>query len=579
MKKTGAELAVHALEQLGVKFTFGIPGVHNTELYDQLNSSRQITPIMVTHEGGGAFMADAVSRVGGSIGTMVVVPAAGLTHAASGIGEALLDGIPMLVICGGVRNDLEYRYQLHEMDQHAFMAGLTKKTFMVNTHEEVIPVLYEAYRTATMGEPGPVFVEIPVNIQLLTAEVKALPEYQPVEAATVRGLEHEIERAVALLRQAKHPAIFAGWGAAGAQDCLVALADRLDAPVSTTLQGVSVFPSNHPLHTGMGFGPSAVPAAREAFQECDCLLAVGTRFGEIPTGSFGVSVPENLIHIDINPDVIGANFPAAVGIAGDAAAVLAELCQRLGNDAGQGLRDGDRIRTHIREAKQAYRQEWLEHDSNGRVNPLGFFDGLRAELPDDGILVVDDGNHTFLTAELMPIHDPKGFISPTDFNCMGYAVPAAIGAKLANPDRTVAAIVGDGAFTMTCMEILTASRNNLGVVFYVFNDGELSQISQAQSIPYNRKPCTVLGGLDVSGVAQATGAEYLSLSGIDTPVDIIRQAQHLAKGGKPVIVNVEIDYSKKTAFTKGTVKTNFKRFPLGTKMRFLGRSLSRHLLG
>ena len=171
MKKTGAELTLFALEQLGITHTFGIPGVHNTELYDQLNSSKKITPVMVTHEGGAAFMADAVSRVGGSVGTLVVVPAAGLTHAASGIGEAFLDGIPMLVICGGIRNDLEYGYQLHEMDQHQFMKGLTKESFLIQTHEEVIPTLYKAYGVATEGEPGPVFVEIPVNIQLMKGEV------------------------------------------------------------------------------------------------------------------------------------------------------------------------------------------------------------------------------------------------------------------------------------------------------------------------------------------------------------------------------------------------------------------------
>lgn len=579
MKKTGAELAVYALEQLGIKFTFGIPGVHNTELYDQLNSSKEITPIMVTHEGGASFMADAVSRVGGSVGTLVVVPAAGLTHASSGIGEAFLDGIPMLVICGGVRNDLEFRYQLHEMDQHQFMKGLTKETYLIETHEQVIPALYDAYRTATSGESGPVFIEIPVNIQLMKGDVSDTPIFVPEADDALEDIEEQINKAAALLKGAKKSAIFAGWGARDAQNLLIEIAEKLDAPVATTLQGLAVFPANHPLHTGMGFGPSAVPAAREAFEGVDCLLAIGTRFGEIPTGSFGVTVPENLIHIDINPDVIGANYPAAVPMVGDAKIIMSKLIKALGNDTGQDMRNSATIRETIKKAKSAYRKEWAEHDSKGRVNPVHFFDGLRSTFADDGILVVDDGNHTFLAAELMPIWHSKGFISPTDFNCMGYAVPAAIGAKLSNPDTEVAAIVGDGAFTMTCMEILTASRNNLGIVFYVFNDGELSQISQAQSIPYNRKPCTVLGGMDLSGVAIATGAEYLLLSGNDDPIDITKKAAEFAKTGRPVIVNVEIDYSKKTAFTKGAVQTNFKRFPLGTKMRFLGRSLVRHVTG
>jgi len=144
MKKTGAWLAVHALEQLGVKFTFGIPGVHNTEFYDELNNSKSIMPILVTHEGAGAFMADAVSRVSDSVGALAIVPAAGVTHAASGIGEAFLDGIPMLVITGGIRTDIDKQYQLHQIDQHAFIKGLTKATFKLTANKDVVPTIFEA---------------------------------------------------------------------------------------------------------------------------------------------------------------------------------------------------------------------------------------------------------------------------------------------------------------------------------------------------------------------------------------------------------------------------------------------------
>jgi len=208
-----------------------------------------------------------------------------------------------------------------------------------------------------------------------------------------------------------------------------------------------------------------------------------------------------------------------------------------------------------------------------------FFDELRRQMPDDGIIAIDDGNHTFLAAELMPIHAPKSVILPTDFNCMGYAVPAAIGAKLALPERTVQAIVGDGAFMMTCMEILTAASNNLGVVYYVFNDGELAQIGQAQAIPYNRKPCTQIGKLNIEGVALATGAAYLAMNDNAGIAEVIAKANAIAAGGRPVIVGIRIDYSKRTAFTAGTVKTNFGRFPLNEKLRFLTRAAVRHVVG
>src|SRR6516164_2007911 len=177
MKRTGAWLAVYALEQIGARFTFGIPGVHTTELYDALNSSNRITPVLVTHEGGGAFMADAVGRLSDSIGVLTVVPAAGLTHASSGIGEAFLDGVPMLVISGGPRTDTGHRYQLHQMDTHKFMSGLTKATYRVTRHDVLFFKQKTAYEIATSGEPGPVFVELPVNILIMTGEVGELPQF------------------------------------------------------------------------------------------------------------------------------------------------------------------------------------------------------------------------------------------------------------------------------------------------------------------------------------------------------------------------------------------------------------------
>lgn len=578
MKKTGAWLARYALEQIGVRFTFGIPGVHNTELYDELNSSESIHPILVTHEAGAAFMADAVSRTSDSIGTIVIVPAAGAAYASAGIGEAYLDGIPMLVISGGVRTDVPYTYQLHEMDQQNFLAEITKKTYKINSHSEIIPTIYEAHRIANEGEPGPVFIEIPVNLQLFTGEVEHLLEYKPQYSSSNLVESGEVDRAVQLLAHAKKPGIFVGWGARNATEWITKIADLLNAPVCTTLQGLSSFPANHPLHTGMGFGQYAVPAATNAFKDCDCMLAIGTRFGEIATGSFGVKVPQNLIHIDINPLVFSANFPAKVAIEGDAQQVSEMLwdgLQRIPEPNNQR----NRVRDEIQRDKQEYASAWLQHDSKDRVNPFHFFRGLRSSIADDDFVVVDDGNHTFLAAELMPIHTPGHFISPTDFNCMGYAVPAAIATKLANRNQKVAAIVGDGAFTMTCMEILTAATLKLGLVFFVFHDGELSQISQAQEIPYNRKTCTVLGALDVAGVAKATGARFLALERNIDVDQVLDKAWSMAEDNVPVIVDVKIDYSKRTRFTEGIVVTNLKRFNMGAKARIIGRALVRKVTG
>ena len=576
MKKTGAYLAVYALEQLPIQFTFGIPGVHNTEFYDQLNQSKKIKPILVTHEGGGAFMAEAISRTSDSIGVIVTVPAAGITHAMSGIGEAFLDGIPLLVISGGIHRESGRHFQLHELDQCKLLEGITKKTFLIRDHRDIIPTIFEAYSIAVSGEPGPVFIEIPVNVQLFEGEAGDFTLFKPLNKKT-NAVNRDIAKSAAeLLMKSKNPGMFLGWGARDCTDISIQIAEYLQSPVSTTLQGLSVFPANHPLHTGMGFSEAAVPAATNAFENCDCLLAVGTRFSEIPTGSYGINVPENLIHIDINPTVFNKNYPAKIAIEGNSKEILQAILEEM--QALSPAKKNYSVAKAIERDKKSYIQEWKSHSTN-RINPIDFFESLRKNLNDDAITVVDDGNHTFLVAELFPTYRSKHLISPTDFNCMGYCVPAAIGAKLVNPEKQVIGIVGDGAFLMTCMEIITASRLELGVVYFVFNDGELSQIAQGQEIPYNRKTCTVLADIQLDGLAKTVGAEFREIKLKEEIESIIQDALKISKEGKPVIVNVKIDYSKKTRFTKGVVKEVVSGFPLNDKIRIVGRAVKRKFMG
>jgi len=578
MPRTAASLAREVLEQLGVRFTFGIPGVHNTELYDELGASATITPVLVAHECGGAFMADAVSRTGAGVGTLLIVPAAGVTHAASGIGEAFLDGIPMLIIAGGVRRDTGRAYQLHDMDQHALLAPITKGRWRVERYEDVAPVIHEAWRLAVSGEPGPAFVEIPVNLQLEAGPAADVPAFEPAPPAGCRAGAADIARAAALLREAKHPAIFCGWGAVDASAELAALADALGAPVSTTLQGLSSFPATHRLHAGFALGPAAVPAVENAFRDCDGMLAVGTRFAEIPTGSYGWDPPANLVHVDINPKVFNANYPAAVALEGDARAVLASLQAALGTVPGGAAR-AEQVAARLADDKRRYRDEWRAHDPRGRVNPVRFFDALRRRLPDDGIVVADDGNHTFLVAELMPIHAPRCYFSPSDFNSMGYCIPATIGAKLARPERAVVGIVGDGAARMTGLEMATAAARKAGIAWFVFNDGELAQIAQAQETPYNRKTCTVLPELDLEGLARANRVGYRLMRDDGDVERVVGDALSCAGAGEPLLVDVRIDYSKRTRFTDGVIRTNLGRFGITDQARLVGRAIWRKLTG
>ena len=572
MRKTAAWLVRQALEQIGIRYTFGIPGVHNIELYDELKESDSILPLLVTHEVGAAFMADAVSRVSDSVGVLVVVPAAGLSHAMSGIGEAYLDGVPMLVISGGIRNDMQQGFQLHDVDQQALMRPLTKATYKVESYDEVVPTVYRAYLKAIEGEPGPVYIELPANLQLLTGDVEPPA---PFEGRVARPpMEPEkITQAVKLLSEAEKPGIFVGWGARYVTEEIRKIAEHLGAPVATTLQGLAAFPGDHPLHTGMGFGPSSVPAAQNAFRDCDAMLAVGTRFAEICTGSYGAIPPEKLVHIDINKDALGRNHPTPVAIHADSRDAVPAIAERLLESAG--ARDSAELRQSIASDKKAWMEEWLAHDSGDRVNPGRFFSVLREKLDRDALIVADDGNHTFLTAELMPIYAGGGYISPTDFNCMGYCVPGSIGARLAQPGRQVIGIVGDGAFLMTGLEAVTAVQNELAVAWFVFNDGELAQIAQAQEMPYQRKTCTTVSALNYEAFAAATGCEFVSIANNDEIEAGIERVVALLASNRAVVVDVRIDYSKKTQFTIGTVKTNIKRFDTRSKLRIIGRALWR----
>ncbi len=579
MKHTGAYLARFALEQLGVRYTFGIPGVHNTELYDELNNSESITPVLVTHEMGAAFMAEGVSRTSDSVGALVIVPAAGTTHAMSGIGEAFLDGIPMLIISGGFRRDSGKSFQLHQLEQGPIVSGITKGYYLVESHADIIPTLYRAYDEAIAGTPGPVFVEIPSNLLLFGGTVDLLPKYR--KSFTNPSVdESKILSIAQALMNAKRPGLYVGWGARNATDLLIELAETLQMPVSTTMQGISVFPHDHPLHSGMGFGKSAVPAAKEAFQDVDCLLTIGARFGELATASYGLPVPENLIHIDINPAVFDKNYKSTISLCADARDALKALLEKLKEFAPKGAlpRPATNLPKIIQEKKAEYCREWELHDSKARVNPYLFFRALRSKIARDAFMLLDDGNHTFLAAELLPSYESRHLISPTDFNAMGYCVPAAIGAKLANREKQVIGIVGDGGLLMTGLELLTATTLELGVIIFVFHDGELGQISQFQKIPLNRKTCTILGDIKIEGIALATGAHFIDLtvnSKIDAKID---EALRVSATGRPVLVDVNIDYSRKTCFTKGVVSTNLSRFPLGEKVRFVGRALKRHLL-
>jgi acetolactate synthase I/II/III large subunit len=571
MRARGADLVVRALEDEGVRFTFGIPGTHNIELYDALDRSAQIRPILVTDEQSASFMADAVSRSGAGIGVANVVPGAGVTHTLSGVAEAFMDTVPLVVLTCGIRTDTGKAYQLHDIDQLALLRPVTKAALRVERPEDIYRVVRHAFDLARRDAPGPVAVEIPANFYLLSHDV-AEPAYDDTRPYPPQPSEAQVAQAAAMLSQATRPAIYVGMGARESCELVRRLAERLAAPVATTISGKGVFPEEHPLFLWNGFGPSAPPFVRAVMERCDCLLAIGCRFGEVATASYGLEPPANLIHVDIDRSVLGRNYPAALAVESDAAPFVAALLERV------PTRERDRaLEAAITAGHREVRAEALARAARARVTPAALFKELQEQAAADAIYTSDSGNGTFLAMEHLRLSRPGCFLAPVDYSCMGYAVPAAIGAALANPGRDVVALAGDGALLMTGLELLTAAAYGVGLVVCVLRDGELAQIAQFQRTTLNRNTCSVLHPYSVEAFARATNSGYLLLADDASAKDVLAEALARARRGEPVMVEVTIDYAQKTYFTKGVVTTNLWRLPWRDRVRLLARAAARHL--
>jgi acetolactate synthase-1/2/3 large subunit len=582
MKLTGGEIVVRALADEGIRHAFGIPGTHNIELYDAFGDSDRIRPILLTDEQSAGFMADGLWRASGEMGCVNIVPGAGLTHALSGIGEAFMDGIPMLVLGCGIRRHAPHAYQLHDVDQLAIAAPLVKGTFRPGTGAELYGVIREACALARRGTPGPVMVEVSVDHYLTRHAVGPETFRAPEEKPPPRASPEEIRTAAELLSDpGAKPLLYAGLGAQGATAELLALAERLEAPVSTTFQGKGVFPESHPLFLWNGFGNAAPGFVRRVADERNVTLALGCRFSEVGTGSYGFTPPGPLIHVDINGEVLNRNFPAALAVVSDAreflTALLEELVQIQAERRGEPI--DTRMRDRIREGHEEVRKDWLEQRSAGRVTPYVLLDALQREFGPETIFAADSGNGTFLAMECLRLDRPGRFLAPVDYSCMGYSVPAAIGAALGKPGTPVVALAGDGAFLMTGLELMTAVSHRVPVAIFVLRDRELAQIAQFQATAFNRKVASALPDFHAGSIAEAVGAEWLPLDSDADVTEVVRAARATMQAGRPVLVDVAIDYTNKTYFTRGVVKTMLGRLSWPDRVRFVARAVGRRLSG
>jgi acetolactate synthase-1/2/3 large subunit len=571
MKIRAASEIVRALHDEDVRYTFGIPGTHNIELYDALAGTERIDSVLVTSEVAGAFVADGYSRSSDEVGVINVVPGAGVTYSLSGIAEAWMDNVPMVVIASGIRTDTGRAYQLHAIDQLSMLRPVTKSAVRIERADEIYPAIRRAFQVARRHPQGPAAVEIPAQFLMDRQELGKVGFEPEPDLGAQPDLEL-VESAGAMLASAEAPAIYLGKGAAGTADLLVPLVEQLGAPVTTSFSGKGVFPESHPLWLWPGFGRQAPGFVRRIMDGCDCLLAIGCRFGEVTTGGFGIEPPDELIHVDIEPEVFNHNFPARLAIPADA---------RLFVQALSGLIDGqrpwDRLAGDIARGHGEVRQRWERKASGDRVTPHALFTALQKNCREDAIFATDSGNGTFLAMEHLRLDAPGRFLAPTDFSCMGYSVPAAVGACFANPGRDVVALPGDGAFLMTGLELITASAYGASPLVCVLRDGTLSQIAQFQKMMVNRVSSSVLPDYDLEAFASATGCRYFRIIRDSELDSVLPAALELTRNGTPALVEVVIDYSQKTYFTKGVVKNVFSRLPWGDRVANILRAVGRRL--
>ena len=574
MKMTGADIVVRALEDEGIPFTFGIPGTHNIELYDSLARSTKVRPILVTDEQSASFMADGVARSSGMLAAANVVPGAGLTHALSGIAEAYLDGIPMLVLACGIRRDTGKAYQLHAVDQQAIARPVTKAQFLVENGADLYATIRRACRVARAAPAGPVFVEVPAEHYIFRHDVDDgdMDAYRDEPAAAPAFRSADLNQARSLLSSSRRPLLYLGLGAAAAGADLVALAGRLEAPVATTFEGKGIFPESHPLWLWCGFGAAAPPFVRKIAADCDLTLAIGCRFSEVGTGSYGMEVPGKLVHVDIDPSVLDKNYRADLPVVADAAPFIARLLKNL-----PARRADPELRESIRAGHAKVWSGWDAPADAQKVTPPQLLKAVQELVGPSAIYTTDSGNGTFLAVECLRLDQPRSFLAPIDYSCMGYAVPAALGAALACPGRPVVSLAGDGAFLMTGLELLTAAQLQLPIMVLLLRDRELAQIAQFQQTALGRKSCSELPDYDLPAFCRAVGVEYLMLSRNAEIDSVLRQARALTEAHRPVVVEVAIDYSRKTYFTNGVVRVNLARLPWPDRLRMVVRALARRL--
>jgi acetolactate synthase-1/2/3 large subunit len=566
---TGAEALVETLIQEGTECVFGIPGAQQNEFWDTMKTKR-LAYQLVTHEFAAATMADGYARSTGKPGVLCVVPGPGLTNSLSGIGEALLDSIPLVCVVGDVANGDRYRpFQVHCLDQAAILQPVTKQVFAVQNVAEIAQAVRQAFQLAVAGEPGPVGVVIPYNLLIEAHRFDS----GPLEPLGVPFDSSAAEQALGLLANPRlRVGIYAGQGCMDYAPSLVSLAEVLQAPVATSMAGKGAMPENHPLAVGWGYGPQGTVTAEMAFKNVDLVLALGVKFSEVSTGYYSLPQHPYLIHVDAHSDNLGRIMRTSVCVHADTGVFMSHALaatDRLSRPTNTRL---------TQDIQRAKCQEALCHAQTRcrcGVDPMAFLLALRRLSACDALTFVDVTVSQYWATETFAVTQPRTFFNPTNNQAMGWSIPAALGAQRVHPGRQTLTITGDGCFLMSAMEMSTAAREHLPVKFFVLDDQAYHYMQELQQPAYRRTTATVLARLDYRSFALAMGLGYQEIRGND---ELDPRLRSVLEQPGPVLTRVVTDYSGRPVRWIKAAKDRFtSELTRAQKMRFLARIGSRAL--
>ncbi len=506
----GAAILCEALLQEGADTIFGYPGGAVLHIYDELTAySGLINHVLARHEQGAVHMAEGYAKATGRVGVAIVTSGPGATNAVTGIADAYMDSVPLVVITGQVPRRMIGTDAFQEIDTLGVTRPCTKYNYLVQSAGELAAVVKEAFYIASTGRPGPVVIDIPKDVTAETApfvypdRVK-LPGYRPDLPADPRLVRRAVER----LLSANRPILYVGGGIihSSASSELMELAERLHLPVTPTLMGLGCFPSGHPLCLGM-LGMHGTYWANMAISEADLIVAIGVRFDDRVTGALDKFAPQaEIIHVDIDTSSLNKNVQAHIPILGDARSVIRQMLELLpeeGTDAQLRLADWwEQIKQWSEYAPLSYEQ------SDSVIKPQYLVQQLYELTDGDAIIATDVGQHQMWLAQHYRFNGPRQSLTSGGLGTMGFGFPAALGAQLAFPERQVIAFVGDGGFQMTAQELATAVQFRANVKIIVMNNGYLGMVRQWQEIFYDRNYSSVQMGClpDLVKLAEAYGA-------------------------------------------------------------------------